>query len=104
IKEYYSSLKEVYGFEFDIPMGAINESASILANNDQQSTAIELVLYGTKIHPYSATLYGSLGEIHQYYVDKPELAREYYQKAMKLSKKKSIDRLKYKTMMEAVSK
>ncbi|KAA3639956.1 MAG: hypothetical protein DWQ02_02805, partial [Bacteroidetes bacterium] len=53
IKEYYSSLKEVYGFEFDIPMGAINESASILANNDQQSTAIELLLYGTKIHPYS---------------------------------------------------
>lgn len=104
IKEYYSSLQEVYGFEIDIPMGAINESASVLVNNDQPSTAIELLLYGTKIHPYAATLYGSLGEIHQYYVEQPELAREYYQKAMKLSKRNSIDRMKYKTMMETVSK
>ena len=89
--------------DFEIPVGAINESAGILYYNDKKEDAIRLLNYGVEIHPHSAALYGSLAEIH-IAESKPQLAIAYYKKALDLSADNMQDFIKYKTLMKGMDK
>ena len=95
---YYQSLSEMYDFTVQIPEGAVNESASVLLNNDQKDEAIRLLEMGMELYPHSATLPGSLGEIHQYDSD-TEGAWKYYQMALDRSKDNPTDQLKFQTLL-----
>ena len=103
ILSYYKAINSKYNIDFEIPVGAINESAGILYYNDKKEDAIKLLNYGVEIHPHSAALYGSLAEIH-IAESKPQLAKEYYKKALDLSADNMQDFIKYKTLMKGMDK
>jgi tetratricopeptide (TPR) repeat protein len=98
IHQYFYELNKNYDFEWDIPVGAINELVGILYNNDKIEEALELLKNGLEIHPTSATIHCSLAEI---YVSSSnfEKAKKHLQKARDLSSSNIQENLKYKTLL-----
>lgn len=101
ILDYYSKISKNFHYEVRIPVGAINESASILLYQDKAAEVILLLEHGIKLYPYSATLYGMLAEVYliQSEIDQ---AIKYYQMAFDKSDGSIEDELKYKSLLEAV--
>ncbi|WP_420580169.1 alpha/beta hydrolase-fold protein [Reichenbachiella sp.] len=93
IKGYYASLDNAYDFQVKIPVGAIGESAGILFPSKPEE-AIKLLKYGLTIHPGSADLHGSLGEVYEY-LDQKELAAKFYNLAYEKSIPESAIAMKY---------
>lgn len=102
IINYYNEISDLYGFNIEIPIGAINESVGILIQNKKNDDAIQLLNYGISIYPYSPTLYGVLGEIHQSASDL-KLAKKYFE----IAKEKSVDDpnnyLKYEALLNEIN-
>ena len=101
IIDYYVALGNKYHIDPHPPVGAINESAGILWYNEKKEEAFELLEYGIKHYPQSATLYGSMAEL---YLIKPDtkLARKYFKEALNRSTDKISEHLKYKTLLQSV--
>ncbi|MDW3208616.1 MAG: alpha/beta hydrolase-fold protein [Reichenbachiella sp.] len=93
IKGYYADLDKAYDFQVKIPVGAFGESAGILFQS-KPGEAVNLLKYGLTIHPDSADLHGSLGEVYEY-LDQTELAIKYYKLAFEKSVPKSAASRKY---------
>ncbi|MEP2023363.1 MAG: alpha/beta hydrolase-fold protein [Reichenbachiella sp.] len=98
IKNYYKSLDQNYNFQVKIPVGAFSESAGILFQSRPQE-AINLLKYGLSIHPTSADLHGSLGEVYEY-LDQKENATIYYQLAYEKSDSNLAAAMKYKYLSQ----
>ncbi|MEL6257076.1 MAG: hypothetical protein AAFR87_34090 [Bacteroidota bacterium] len=101
IKSYFTQLNEVYPFELEIPVGIFTESALILEQHQQLEEAIRLLQLGLETYPESPSLAGSLGELYERKHMLPE-ARDYYQKAIDLSKRNQILLFKYKTLYQQI--
>lgn len=93
IKAYYAVLNKAYDFQVKIPVGAFGESAGILFQSKPEE-AVKLLKYGLTVHPTSADLHGSLGEVYEY-LDQTELAAKYYNLAFEKSIPKSAVAMKY---------
>ena len=102
ILNYYKVLKDRYGFEVQIPIGAINESAGLLSHHNQAEDALRLLNYGILLHPDSATLYGALGK-HYLTVSNIEMAKKYYKMALDKSRENHSKHLKYKALLETLN-
>lgn len=94
IKTYYAALEEAYDFRVKIPVGAFGESAGILFQSKPEE-AVKLLKYGLTIHPTSADLHGSLGEVYEY-LDEKKLATKYYKLAFEKSVPESAMAMKYR--------
>ena len=94
IKGYYVSLNEAYDFQVKIPVGVFGESAGILFQSNPEE-AVKLLKYGLTIHPGSADLHGSLGEVYEYLGQK-ELAAKFYNQALERSIPESAMAMKYR--------
>lgn len=101
IMNYYVEIDKNYNFDIMIPVGAINESTSMLLNQDKTKEAIKLLEHGIKEHPYSATLFGTLAEVHEM-ESEFVLAMEYYQKALERPEQNPSAILKYSVLLKGL--
>jgi len=99
IVRYFAEIDKNYNFDVRIPVGAINEAASALIGSGKTDEAIKLVLHGTKYHPESPILYGTLAELYEFKKE-PEKALKNFKMAYEKASGNKILSLKYKAMYE----
>lgn len=99
IIDYYLELSDSYGYDVQIPVGAINESAGILFQKEKPDESIKLLEYGMNSYPQSYHLDGSLGEIYEYLGNRGQAAI-YYEQAFKKAPKGSSDAMKYRYLSQ----
>ena len=100
IWEYYQNVSQTFRTDFTMPIGAINETAGFLYYQDRKKDAFRLLQSGINLHPYSATLEGSLGELYQAEA-KMDLAKAHFKKAMEKSTDSTEDHLKYRALLDS---
>ena len=99
---HYKGIHLKYGVEFEVPIGAINETAGFLTYQGHDDMAIELLEYGVALYPNSGVLYGSLAEIYESRSN-DDLAKYYYHKAREVSADNLHAYLKYDVLYRALS-
>jgi enterochelin esterase-like enzyme len=103
IIEYFKEINKNYNFDVEIPVGIINEAASLLAGENKLDEAIKLVLHGMKIYPESSVLYGTLAELYEFKKE-PETALKYYKTAYEKVSDNQMLYLKYRAMYQKLKK
>ncbi|WP_165614895.1 alpha/beta hydrolase [Flagellimonas flava] len=95
---YYRDLKRFYGYQVEIPEGALNEISSAL----QPKQAIRLLDYGLKIYPKSSLIMAAKAGRYLELGD-GQKAKHEYQNALKHATSK-LDKHKYHSLLKELSK
>jgi predicted alpha/beta superfamily hydrolase len=104
IDDHFESISKKYGIETATPEQVINALGYRYLQARHYEMAIATFQENVKRYPESANVYDSLGEAYENH-EKPDLAKQYYQKAVFLGEKTGNPNLSvYKTNLERVSK
>ncbi len=102
IIDYYNKIDDYFSFDVSIPLGAINESATVLLSHNKPDEAIKLLRFGASLYANRPDLYGTLGEFYEFEGDSVQAAR-YYQKALERASGTS-DHLKFSSLLLKIGK
>ncbi|GAB4248406.1 MAG: hypothetical protein Tsb0034_27770 [Ekhidna sp.] len=99
IVSYYENLSSKYGYEVQIPLGAINETAGILIDNDQIEDAEKLLKLGVEEYPFSHLPHGALASLYKAQKMEQE-AKKYFESALSKSTNDLPSYYRYKSLIK----